>query len=101
MKTLHSLVEPWTKQLNELGSKLNGYENKDYASMQAEYIRLQKCLIQVQNVILNKMPGRGDVPDSKSDHSVVLPESVLQDAGEHNPDDVAEDAVSSLSVSTP
>ena len=74
---LIDLIISWTERLNDLDARLKGNPSQDYVAIQAEYIRLQKCTIQAQNVILGRhMVGEAEVPVD-SDVAVVLPESVI------------------------
>ena len=81
MKNLKSLVEQWSIQLAEIDGKLKAIQDIDYIALQADYIRLQRCTIQAQNVILNKMSG-SETPDVNSDVAVVLPDILIPDENE-------------------
>ena len=75
---LKALVQIWTDRINDLDSKLKANVNPDYVALQSEYIRLQKCTIQAQNVLLKKYRKETDEPvTDDADNAVVLPDSML------------------------
>lgn len=74
---LKALILNWTDRINDLDSKIKANGNPDFAALQAEYIRLQKCTIQAQNILLKKHRRDSDeVVAVDTDNAVVLPESM-------------------------
>lgn len=75
---LKNLIMQWTDRINELDSKIKANGNPDYVALQSEYIRLQKCTIQAQNLLLNNVRSDKDMSVGDSvDNAVILPESVI------------------------